>query len=146
MRDVSLITGDPVKFGLGFVSLFYDLVLMAQHFIIYAPAHASGKAHAPPRRKVGADHVTSMHVEHTVPPLRRQQPTLVMRSADPVTCIALCRRQAMLSTARARPPATASQRSTRRRCWRPQPCSRPARAPRRTRPSAPMAVRLYRQA
>ena len=57
MRDVSLITGDPVKFGLGFVSLFYDLVLMAQHFIIYAPAHASDKAHAPPRRKVGAGHV-----------------------------------------------------------------------------------------
>ena len=53
MRDVSLITGDPVKAGLGLVSLCYDLVLMAQHFVVYAPARVNGKVHAPPRRKVG---------------------------------------------------------------------------------------------
>ncbi len=51
MRDVSLITGDPVKFGLGFVSLFYDIVLMTQHYIIYAPARGDSKAHPPARRK-----------------------------------------------------------------------------------------------
>ncbi len=46
MRDLSLITGDPVKFGLGFVSLFYDVVLMTQHYIIYAPARGAGRAPA----------------------------------------------------------------------------------------------------
>jgi hypothetical protein len=46
MRDLSLITGDPVKFGLGFVSLFYDVVLMTQHYIIYAPARSAGRAPA----------------------------------------------------------------------------------------------------
>lgn len=149
MRDVSLITGDPVKFGLGFVSLFYDLVLMTQHFIIYAPTHASDKAHAPPRRKVGTYHVTLVYLyEWVMPPVRRQKPSLAVCSncsASPIKCTVPCRRRATLSMARARPPATASQRSTRRRCWRPQPCSRPARAPWRTRPSARMAARPYRQ-
>ena len=46
MRDLSLITGDPVKFGLGFVSLFYDVLLMTQHYIIYAPARGAGRAPA----------------------------------------------------------------------------------------------------
>ncbi|KAK9824845.1 hypothetical protein WJX81_006232 [Elliptochloris bilobata] len=55
MRDISLITGDPVKFGLGFVSLFYDILLMIQHYIIYAQPRSAGKAHAPLRCKAASD-------------------------------------------------------------------------------------------
>ncbi|KAF9981547.1 hypothetical protein BGZ65_003816 [Modicella reniformis] len=29
------ISGDPVKFGLGFVSIFFDLIFMTQHYILY---------------------------------------------------------------------------------------------------------------
>lgn len=34
-NDWSGITGNIVKFGLGFVSMFFDLVFMTQHFILY---------------------------------------------------------------------------------------------------------------
>jgi cystinosin len=33
--DWSGISGDPVKFGLGFLSIAFDLVFMTQHFILY---------------------------------------------------------------------------------------------------------------
>ena len=42
MRDASLITGDLAKFGLGIVSLVYDVVLMAQHYVLYPSAHSAG--------------------------------------------------------------------------------------------------------
>ncbi|KAF9956921.1 hypothetical protein BGZ70_009701 [Mortierella alpina] len=34
-RDWSGISGDPVKFGLGFLSIAFDLVFMTQHYILY---------------------------------------------------------------------------------------------------------------
>lgn len=33
--DWSGISGDPVKFGLGFLSIAFDLIFMTQHFILY---------------------------------------------------------------------------------------------------------------
>ncbi len=42
MRDASLVTGDPAKLGLGIVSLVYDSVLLAQHFVIFPAAHSTG--------------------------------------------------------------------------------------------------------
>ena len=36
MQDFSAITGSPVKFGLGLISLFYDVIFMTQHFVLYA--------------------------------------------------------------------------------------------------------------
>ncbi|KAI1317072.1 hypothetical protein EDD11_009055 [Mortierella claussenii] len=33
--DWSGISGDPVKFGLGFLSILFDIVFMTQHFILY---------------------------------------------------------------------------------------------------------------
>ncbi|GJJ68907.1 cystinosin [Entomortierella parvispora] len=33
--DWSGISGDPVKFGLGFLSIFFDLVFMTQHYVLY---------------------------------------------------------------------------------------------------------------
>ena len=30
------ISGDPVKFGLGFASMFFDIIFMAQHYICFA--------------------------------------------------------------------------------------------------------------
>ncbi|CAO3599820.1 unnamed protein product [Absidia cylindrospora] len=33
--DWSGITGDPVKFGLGFVAIVFDLLFMSQHYILY---------------------------------------------------------------------------------------------------------------
>jgi cystinosin len=29
------VTGDPVKFGLGFVSMVFDVIFMIQHYILY---------------------------------------------------------------------------------------------------------------
>jgi cystinosin len=29
------ITGDPVKFGLGFLSMVFDVIFMVQHYILY---------------------------------------------------------------------------------------------------------------
>lgn len=33
--DWSGISGDPVKFGLGFLSIAFDLVFIAQHYVLY---------------------------------------------------------------------------------------------------------------
>jgi hypothetical protein len=41
-RDASLVTGDLAKLGLGIVSLVYDSVLLAQHYVIFPAAHSSG--------------------------------------------------------------------------------------------------------
>lgn len=38
LNDWSQIVGNPVKFGLGFVSLSFDLVFMVQHWILYPHA------------------------------------------------------------------------------------------------------------
>ncbi|KAK9826095.1 hypothetical protein WJX81_001816, partial [Elliptochloris bilobata] len=42
MQDTSLITGDLAKFGLGVVSLVYDVILMTQHYVLYPAAHSAG--------------------------------------------------------------------------------------------------------
>lgn len=39
--DWSGVTGNPVKFGLGNVSIFFDLIFIVQHYILY-PHKASG--------------------------------------------------------------------------------------------------------
>ena len=44
LQDASLVTGDPIKFLLGAVSLCYDLVLMLQHFHLYSEARSSNCA------------------------------------------------------------------------------------------------------
>ena len=36
-RDWSGIVGDPVKFGLGFASMFFDVIFIAQHYVCYRP-------------------------------------------------------------------------------------------------------------
>ena len=36
--DWSGLTANPVKFGLGNVSIFFDLIFMLQHYILYRPA------------------------------------------------------------------------------------------------------------
>ncbi len=38
-RDWSGITGNPVKFALGNVSMLYDLVFFTQHYVLYADGH-----------------------------------------------------------------------------------------------------------
>ena len=35
MKDFSGITGNPAKFGLGFVSIIFDLIFMVQHYCLY---------------------------------------------------------------------------------------------------------------
>ena len=35
LNDWSQVVGNPVKFGLGFVSLSFDTVFMAQHWVLY---------------------------------------------------------------------------------------------------------------
>ena len=41
-RDWSGITGNPVKFALGNVSMIYDLVFMTQHYVLYPGAESKG--------------------------------------------------------------------------------------------------------
>lgn len=36
LNDWSSVTGDPVKFGLGFVSIVFDVLFMIQHYLLYA--------------------------------------------------------------------------------------------------------------
>lgn len=36
LDDWRQIAGNPVKFGLGFVSLSFDIVFMVQHYVLYA--------------------------------------------------------------------------------------------------------------
>mmetsp|Transcript_12112 Transcript_12112/g.17863 ORF Transcript_12112/g.17863 Transcript_12112/m.17863 type:complete len:155 (-) Transcript_12112:365-829(-) len=39
--DWTGISGDPVKFGLGFASMFFDVIFMVQHYVLYPkPEHA----------------------------------------------------------------------------------------------------------
>lgn len=38
LSDWSQIAGNPVKFGLGFVSLSFDIIFMVQHFACYPAA------------------------------------------------------------------------------------------------------------
>ncbi|KAK0728046.1 PQ loop repeat-domain-containing protein [Lasiosphaeria miniovina] len=40
--DWSGVTGNPVKFALGNVSMFYDLIFMTQHYVLYRGADARG--------------------------------------------------------------------------------------------------------
>ena len=42
MQDMSIVTGDPVKFGLALVSIGYCVVLLVQHYVLYRerkPSH-----------------------------------------------------------------------------------------------------------
>ncbi|KAK8038068.1 cystinosin [Apiospora phragmitis] len=43
-RDWSGITGNPVKFALGNVSMLYDVFFMAQHYVLYSHDNGSGGA------------------------------------------------------------------------------------------------------
>ena len=40
--DWSGLTANPVKFGLGNVSIFFDLIFMVQHYILYRPSREQG--------------------------------------------------------------------------------------------------------
>lgn len=45
-KDWTPVTGNPVKFGLGFASMFFDVIFMVQHYILYrgtAPSPPSGE-------------------------------------------------------------------------------------------------------
>lgn len=46
------ITGDPAKFALGFVSIFFDIIFFTQHYILYRPTDGSysevANAHSSP--------------------------------------------------------------------------------------------------
>lgn len=43
-NDWSGAVGDPVKFGLGFTSMVFDVVFMVQHYCLYATPSAEGAA------------------------------------------------------------------------------------------------------
>ena len=50
MQDISIVTGDPVKFGLGLVSIIYCVILLIQHYGLYRdrkPSHYSQKPDSP---------------------------------------------------------------------------------------------------
>ena len=47
LQDISLVTGDPVKFGLALVSISYCVVLLVQHYLLYTerrPSHYALKS------------------------------------------------------------------------------------------------------
>jgi cystinosin len=43
LHDFTGITGNIAKFGLGSVSIFFDIIFMLQHYVIYAPPPADGE-------------------------------------------------------------------------------------------------------
>ena len=50
VQDMSIVTGDPVKFGLALVSIGYCVVLLVQHYVLYRerkPSHYATKQGAP---------------------------------------------------------------------------------------------------
>ncbi len=38
LQDWSPVTGNPVKFGLGSVSMLFDVIFMVQHYVLYPEA------------------------------------------------------------------------------------------------------------
>ena len=48
--DMSAISGDPVKFGLGFVSVIFDIMFMVQHYSLYKVNNAKLLEEAPKAR------------------------------------------------------------------------------------------------
>ena len=48
--DMSAITGDPVKFGLGLVSVVFDIMFMVQHYSLYRVNNAKLLEEAPKAR------------------------------------------------------------------------------------------------
>ncbi|MEW5313942.1 MAG: hypothetical protein WDW38_005472 [Sanguina aurantia] len=40
--DWHAVTGNPVKFGLGFISLFFDAIFSVQHYVLFRDSHAEG--------------------------------------------------------------------------------------------------------
>ena len=36
-------TGNPVKFGLGFTSMFFDIIFGLQHYVMFAPQASADK-------------------------------------------------------------------------------------------------------
>jgi cystinosin len=43
LKDFSGITGNPAKFGLGFVSIIFDVVFMVQHYCLYTGTAAANQ-------------------------------------------------------------------------------------------------------
>lgn len=41
LNDFGGITGNPAKFGLGFVSIIFDVIFMMQHYCLYADSTTS---------------------------------------------------------------------------------------------------------
>ena len=41
-RDWTTVTGDPVKFGLGFSSMLFDIIFFGQHFVCYRAGRRRG--------------------------------------------------------------------------------------------------------
>lgn len=41
LHDWQQIAGNPVKFGLGFQSIVFDVIFMVQHYVLYADTYQS---------------------------------------------------------------------------------------------------------
>ncbi|KDO35314.1 hypothetical protein SPRG_00163 [Saprolegnia parasitica CBS 223.65] len=52
-HDWSSVTGNPVKFALGFASMFFDVIFMTQHYILYRHSNSADQL------EVKADHANS---------------------------------------------------------------------------------------
>ncbi len=49
-EDLSAVTGDPVKFGLGLVSVIFDIMFMIQHYSLYKDNNTKLTEEAPKAR------------------------------------------------------------------------------------------------
>ena len=52
-KDWSGITGNPIKFALGNITIFFDIILVAQHYILYP-------SRGPDKSDEVADHLTPL--------------------------------------------------------------------------------------
>lgn len=81
-QDVSAVTGDPVKFGLGLVSIVFDIMFMIQHYSLYKENNAKLIEEAPKARytMISPQQSTSRPTSQT-----EEQPLLVNSATTSVS-------------------------------------------------------------
>ena len=65
-----MVGGDPVKFGLGFLSIFFDVIFMVQHFVLYREPRKLPQPSDTPQPLLAAEHTSSTMVTVSVDPVR----------------------------------------------------------------------------
>lgn len=61
--DWSGVTGNPVKFGLGYISIFFDIIFITQHYVLYPRARTTSGGGKTLEEAEDEDHVDTPLLE-----------------------------------------------------------------------------------